>query len=487
MLDELRASLQRYHPRPGLEEVGSVHALGNGVARVHGLPSAASEELLLFEGGHCGLVFNLDPEELGVVLLDDSQQLAAGSLVRRSGRVLDIPVGRGLLGRIVDPLGRPLDGLGPIQASARMEVDRSAPPIEARAPVRVPLQTGLKVVDSLFPIGRGQRMLIMGDRQTGKSTLALDTVLNQRGAGVFCVYCFIGQRGAAVASAVAELRQRGALEYSVVVVARGEDPPGLHYLAPYAATSLAEYFVEQGQETLVVYDDLTRHARSYRELSLLLRRPPGREAFPGDIFYAHSRLLERSTRLLPERGGGSLTALPIVETEAQNLAAYLPTNLVSITDGQLILTPDLFQKGILPAIDTGTSVSRVGGDAQLPAYRGLAGELRLAYAQFQELESFSRLASRLDEETRKTLERGRRWREILKQPEHSGLSACEQIALLLAVSQGRLDEVPLSEVGQREQDWLARLRTQAPPSLKRLAEGHPVDEEARREILQVLG
>jgi F-type H+-transporting ATPase subunit alpha len=486
LLAGLQSALEHYAPRPRLEEVGRVHSLGNGVARVQGLPSAASEELLLFEGDRYGLVFNLDPEELGVVLLDDSQQLAAGSLVRRSGRTLDVPVGPGLLGRVVDPLGRPLDGLGPIQASGRIEVDRPAPPIAARAPVRVPLQTGVKVVDALFPIGRGQRMLIMGDRQTGKSTLALDTLLNQRGNGVICVYCFIGQRGAAVAQAVAELRSRGAMDYTIVVVARGEDPPGLHYLAPYAATSLAEYFVGQGQEALVIYDDLTRHARSYRELSLLLRRPPGREAFPGDIFYAHSRLLERSTRLLPEWGGGSLTALPIVETEAQNLAAYLPTNLVSITDGQLILTPELFQKGMMPAVDTGTSVSRVGGDAQLPAYRGLAGELRLSYAQFQELESFSKLASRLDDETRQSLERGRRWREVLKQPEHEGLSAPEQIAILLAVSQGLMDQLALPLVSQQQRQWIDRLRQQSPPCLRKLSQGLPLDESLRAEILQVL-
>ena len=479
MFGGLESALARYAPRPELEEVGRVHSLGNGVARVHGLPSAASEEVLLFEGDRCGLVLNLDPDELGVVLLDESQQLAAGSLVRRSGRSLDVPVGPGLLGRVVDPLGRPLDGLGPIQASGRLEVDRPAPPIAARAPVRVPLQTGVKIVDSLFPIGRGQRMLIMGDRQTGKSTLALDTLLNQQGQGVLCVYCFIGQRGAAVAQAVAELRSRGAMAYSIVVVARGEDPPGLHYLAPYAATSLAEYFVEQGQEALVIYDDLTRHARSYREISLLLRRPPGREAFPGDIFYAHSRLL-------PEWGGGSLTALPIVETEAQNLAAYLPTNLVSITDGQLLLSPELFQKGIMPAVDTGSSVSRVGGDAQLPAYRGLAGELRLSYAQFQELESFSKLASRLDEETRQSLERGRRWRETLKQPEHQGLSAPEQIAILLGVSQGLFDSLDLPLIQERQQQWLVRLREHSPSCLSKLAQGQPLDESLRAELLQVL-
>ena len=485
-LNKLATCLQDYRFSAEAEEVGTVHSLGHGVARVGGLPSACSEELLQFQGGRFGLVFNLDPEEIGVVLLDEAQDLAAGSEVHRSGRVLDVPVGKSLLGRVVDPLGRPLDNLGPIVEEHRLEVERAAPPIHQRAAVRVPLQTGIKSIDALFPIGRGQRMLIMGDRQTGKSAIAMDTVINQRQSSVFCVYCFIGQRSAAVAAAIEQLKNRGAMDHSVVVVARGEDPPGLQYLAPYAATSMAEYFMHQGHDALIVYDDLTRHARAYRELSLLLRRPPGREAFPGDIFYAHSRLLERSTHLNNEHGGGSLTALPVVETEAQNLAAYLPTNLVSITDGQLILSPELFQKGLLPAIDTGNSVSRVGGDAQLPAYRSVSGDLRLAYAQFQELEAFSRLASRLDEATTKALERGRRIRETLKQNEHDPLPAAEQIAVLLAATQGLLDGIPVDQVRSRELELREHVRKSCPELLASLAAGQPLSAEGRKQLLEGL-
>lgn len=485
-LDKLQACLDSYQFKAVAHEVGTVHSLGHGVARVGGLPSAASEELLQFQGDRYGLVFNLDPDEIGVVLLDEAHDLAAGSEVRLSGRVLDVPVGKSLLGRVVDPLGRPLDNLGPIVEEHRLEVERAAPPIHERAPVRVPLQTGIKSVDALFPIGRGQRMLIMGDRQTGKSAIAMDTILNQRESGVLCVYCFIGQRSAAVASAIEDLRRQGALEYTVVVVARGEDPPGLQYLAPYAATSMAEYFMQQGHDVLIVYDDLTRHARAYRELSLLLRRPPGREAYPGDIFYAHSRLLERSTHLRNEYGGGSLTALPVVETEAQNLAAYLPTNLVSITDGQLILSPNLFQKGLLPAIDTGTSVSRVGGDAQLPAYRSVSGDLRLAYAQFQELEAFSRLASRLDDATSKILERGRRIREVLKQDERQPIPAGEQIGVLLAATQGLLDGIPVEQVRLREKELRDRMRTSTAELLASLQGGQPLSSQDRQRWLELM-
>ena len=485
-LTRLESCLKSY--RFGLEakEVGTVHSLGHGVARVGGLPSAGSEELLQFQGDRYGLVFNLDPGEIGVVLLDEASDLAAGSEVRLSGRVLDVPVGKSLLGRVVDPLGRPLDNLGPVIPEHRLEVERPAPPIHERAPVRVPLQTGIKAIDALFPIGRGQRMLIMGDRQTGKSAIAMDTVINQRDTGVLCVYCFIGQRSAAVAAAIEQLKKQGAMDYTVVVVARGEDPPGLQHLAPYAATSMAEYFVQQGQDVLIVYDDLTRHARAYRELSLLLRRPPGREAFPGDIFYTHSRLLERSTHMRNEFGGGSLTALPVVETESQNLAAYLPTNLVSITDGQLILSPELFQKGLLPAIDTGTSVSRVGGDAQLPAYRSVSGDLRLAYAQFQELEAFSRLASRLDESTTKILERGRRIREVLKQNEHQPMAAAEQIGVLLAATQGLLDGVPVDQIGAHESALREQIRKSQPELLASLAAGQPLSPEGRQQLLEAM-
>ena len=350
------------------------------------------------------------------------------------------------MGRVIDPLGRPLDDNEPVNTSERLPIERPAPAIMDRAPVTVPLQTGLMVIDALIPIGRGQRELILGDRQTGKTAIALDTILNQRGKNVICVYCAIGQRASAVAKVVANLRTKGALDYTVVVVAEGNDAPGLAYIAPYAATSIAEHFMEAGHDVLIVYDDLTQHARAYRELSLLLRRPPGREAFPGDIFYIHSRLLERATHLCKERGGGSLTALPIIETEAQDISAYIPTNLISITDGQIYLSPSLFELGVLPAVDVGKSVSRVGGKAQRAAYRAVAGDLKLAYAQFEELETFARFGARLDEDTRKSIEHGRRIRACLKQPEFAPVSVPAQIAVLLALTANLFDSVPLDKM-----------------------------------------
>jgi F-type H+-transporting ATPase subunit alpha len=351
-----------------------------------------------------------------------------------------------LLGRIVDPTGRPLDHGDAINNTKRAPVERAAPPVIARGPVATPLQTGVKAIDAAIPIGRGQRELILGDRQTGKTSIAIDTLLNQKADDVIAIYCAIGQRGASVARVIGDLRAHGAIERCIVVVAGGDDPPGLQFIAPYAATTMAEFFMERGQDVLVIYDDLTRHARAYRELSLLLRRPPGREAYPGDIFFIHARLLERATRLRDDHGGGSMTALPILETQAQNIAAYIPTNLISITDGQIYLSPALFRKGQLPAIDIGKSVSRVGGRAQLPAYRAVAGELRLSYAQFEELETFARLGTRLDDATRGRLERGRRVREILKQNEHDLLTVLEQVTVILAVTEGLFDQVPVDEV-----------------------------------------
>ena len=360
------------------------------------------------------------------------------------------PLATELLGRVIDPLGRPLDGKGPVAASKRLPIERPAAPIMDRAPVTVPLQTGLTVIDALIPIGRGQRELILGDRQTGKTAIAIDTILNQRGENVVCVYCAIGQRASAVAKTIAVLREKGAMDHTIVVVTEGNDPPGLAYIAPYAATSIAEHFMEAGRDVLIVYDDLTQHARAYRELSLLLRRPPGREAFPGDIFYIHSRLLERATHLRPELGGGSLTALPIIETEAQNISAYIPTNLISITDGQIYLSPSLFELGVLPAVDVGRSVSRVGGKAQRAAYRAVAGDLKLAYAQFEELETFARFGARLDEDTRKIIEHGQRIRACLKQSEFAPVSVPGQIAVLLALTAELFDRVPIDQMTDAE-------------------------------------
>jgi F-type H+/Na+-transporting ATPase subunit alpha len=399
--------------------------------------------------------------------------------------VLDIPVGENLLGRVIDPTGRPLDDRGPIFTTERFPIERDATPIMHRAPVTVPLQTGIKSVDALIPIGRGQRELILGDRQTGKSAIVLDTFINQKDKGVICIYCAIGQRSSSVASFIADLKTYGADEYTIVMFAAGESTPGLKFIAPYAATSIGEYFMQQGKDVLVVYDDLTRHAWAYRELSLLLRRPPGREAYPGDIFYLHSRLLERSTHLRPEYGGGSLTALPMVETEAQNLSAYIPTNLISITDGQIYLSPDLSSKAVLPAVDIGKSVSRVGGKAQLPSYRAVAGDLRLSYSQFEELENFARFGTRLDENTYQTIERGRRIREVFKQVQYRPVSVAEQIGVLLSAVSGVFDKVPLSAVHDAEQALRKVILSDLADLAIHIERGDKLSQENRQEILQV--
>jgi F-type H+-transporting ATPase subunit alpha len=464
------------------EEYGVVTYVGQGIARVRGLPNVKSEELVRFEGGLLGMTLNLDPGDIGVVLLDDSATVESGSEVRRTNRVLDTLVGEKLLGRVVDPLGRPLDNRGAIDTHLRAAVECAAPPIMDRAPVTVPLTTGTKVVDALIPVGRGQRELILGDRQTGKTAIAIDCILNQKGKNVLCIYCAIGQRNSSVAKVIADLERAGAMEYSVVVVAAGENAAGLRFVAPYAAMAMGEHFMREGRDALIVLDDLGSHARAYRELSLLLRRPPGRESFPGDIFYIHSRLLERSTHLRPELGGGSLTALPIVETEEQNIAAYIPTNLISITDGQIYLTPDLFQNGILPAIDVGKSVSRVGGKAQLPAYRAVAGDLRLFYSQFEELEVFSRFGSRLDEHTRTTLNRGRAVREALKQPQSDPLPPSAQIAMLVAATAGLFDNATPDDVAE----WCGRIRKRLPEALPKLVQSIEAGEKLRDEDREAL-
>jgi F-type H+-transporting ATPase subunit alpha len=449
-LTDIRHVRETFTPPLAAREIGTITSVSSGIAKVSGLPSAGFEELVKFPGDVLGIVFNVDEDELGVVLLGDYEQLRAGDEVERTGRVIDVPVGNGLLGRVIDPLGLPIDGQGPLASSERFPIERPSAPIMDRSPVTVPLQTGIKVIDALIPVGRGQRELIMGDRQTGKSAIAIDAILNQIGQDVICVYCAIGQRASSVAKVVAKLRAKGAMAHTVVVVAEGSDPPGLSYVAPYAATSIAEFFMAAGRNVLIVYDDLTAHARAYREVSLLLRRSPGREAFPGDIFYIHSRLLERATHLGSELGGGSLTALPIIETESQNISAYIPTNLISITDGQIYLSPALFERGLLPAVDVGQSVSRVGGKAQRPAYHALAGSLKLAYAQFSELETFARFGTRLDETTRQTITHGERIRACLNQAQSDPLSITEQIIVLVALTGGLFDPVPLERMTEAE-------------------------------------
>lgn len=481
---EVEKAVEKERPRLRLQEVGYVTYVGHGIARVKGLPGVRSEELIRLPGNLAGMAFNLDPEEVGVILLGASGHLRAGDEARRTGRVLDVPVGEMMLGRVIDPTGRPLDGRGPIHANQRRPVEREAPPIMDRSPVTIPLQTGIKSIDALIPIGRGQRELILGDRQTGKTAVALDAIINQE--DVISVYCAIGQRSAAVAGLIATLEEHEVMERCVVVVAAGEDPPGLEFIAPYAATSIAEYFMEQGRDVLIIYDDLTRHAWAYRELSLLLRRPPGREAFPGDIFYVHSRLLERATQLKEELGGGSLTALPIVETEAQNLSAYIPTNLISITDGQIYLSPDLFQRSILPAVDVGESVSRVGGKTQLAAYRAVAGDLRLSYSQFEELENFARFGTRLDEATRQAIERGRRVREVFKQPELKPIPVAEQIAVLLAVTSALFDDIPLDQIGKAERIVRRAVVEELPDLCEEIEAGEALSDDDKEKLLRVM-
>jgi F-type H+/Na+-transporting ATPase subunit alpha len=478
-------SISGMKPRLGVAEVGTLFRIEPGIALATGLPGIEAEEVVELPGGRLGIAFDINPDTAGIVLLDESSELSAGMEVRRTGRPLNVPVGDALVGRVVDSVCRPLDGLGPIRSDISLPIERPAPPIMSRLPVTVQLQTGIKAIDPLIPIGRGQRQLILGDRQTGKTSIALETVMNQKGTGVICIYCAIGKETSAVAKVISSLKSWGAFAYTIVMSTSGSDPPGLQFAAPYSATAIGEHFMGKGRDVLVIYDDLTHHARIYREISLLLRRPPGREAFPGDIFYIHSRLLERSTRLKQEFGGGSLTALPIVETEAQNISAYIPTNLISITDGQVYLSPDLFGRGQLPAVDEGRSVSRVGGKTQLKAYRAVAGDLRLSYSLFEELESFSRIGTRLDEATRRTLARGERVREVLKQSQFDPMSACEQVAILVAVNRGAFTDLPLELVGAAQKEIRRVVLDLLPEVCARIEANQELTRESQDALLKV--
>ena len=480
-LNSLYTSLKQgrlnVEPDVNPQEIGTITSVSTGIELISGLPNVGFDELLFFGKDLYGIAFNLDEDEIGVVLLGDAWRLNVGDDVKRTGRVMDIAVGPELLGRVIDPLGRPLDGNLPPVLTQRLPIERPAPAIIKRSPVTEPLQTGIKVIDALLPIGRGQRELILGDRQTGKTAIAIDTILNQKGKNVICVYCAIGQKAASVAKTLAVLKNNHALDYTVVVVTQGNDPPGLDYIAPYAATSIAEHFMEAGEDVLIVYDDLTQHARSYRALSLLLRRPPGREAFPGDIFYLHSRLLERSTHLNSKSGGGSLTALPIIETEGQNMSAYIPTNLISITDGQIYLSPTLYDLGVLPAVDVGKSVSRVGGKAQRAAYRKVASDLKLAYAQFEELENFARFGARLDDNTLGTINHGRHIRSYLTQSESDPVCVAEQLILLLVLGQQLFDAVPLSDMSKAQAKLRKATRTLPESLISRLDDAQNITDE----------
>jgi F-type H+-transporting ATPase subunit alpha len=442
----LRERLGAYEDRLDREEVGTVVQAGDGIARVYGLDSIAYGELVEFESGGMGMALNLDEDDVGCVLFSGEDKVHEGETVKRTGRVVEVPAGPAMLGRVVDPLGAPIDGSGPVVSVRSMQMERRAPSVIDRKGVGVPLQTGILAIDSMIPIGRGQRELIIGDRQTGKSALAIDTIINQKGQDVICVYAAIGQKASTVAQVVETLRRYGALDYTIVVAATAKSSAALQYICPYSACAIAEYFMEEGKDVLVVYDDLSKHAVAYRALSLLLRRPPGREAYPGDVFYLHSRLLERAARMSPEKGGGSITALPIVETQGGDISAYIPTNVISITDGQIFLLSELFFSGQRPAVDVGLSVSRVGGSAQTKAVKKIAGRLRLDLAQYRELAVFAQFGSDLDKATQEQLAHGKRLLEVIKQPQYAPMPLADEIVTLFASINGYLADVKLEEV-----------------------------------------
>ncbi len=474
-ISALRGLIDRYRYRLSAQSVGSVKQVGDGVAIVSGLRGVMVNELVLFPDGTYGLALDLDHNHVGCVLLGSDRNIHAGDIVKGTGRVIDVPVGEPLLGRVVNALGQPIDDLGPLEAPekiVRRPIDYRAPTFIQRAPVSEPLQTGIKAIDSVIPLGRGQRELIIGDRQTGKTAIAVDTVINQRDQGVYCIYVCIGQKMSTVAQIVETFREHDALDYTTVVVASAEEPPSMVYLAPYAGCAMAEAFMYAGRDALIIYDDLTKHAIAYRQLSLLLQRPAGREAYPGDVFYLHSRLLERSARLSPAYGGGSMTALPIVETQAGNISAYIPTNLISITDGQIYLTTQLFNEGIRPAIDVGLSVSRVGGAAQNAAMRAVSCHLALDIAQFLELQIFARFGTELDKATREQLARGERVRAVLTQPQYEPMPVAHQVAVIYAAGRGYLDDVPIEQVRRFESLLLKFLQQQCSGLLAEFSLGH---------------
>lgn len=458
----IRQQIEQYDQSVKVSNVGTVLQVGDGIARIYGLEKVMASELLEFEDGSIGIALNLEEDNVGAVLMSDGRSIQEGSSVTATGKIAQIPVGEAFIGRVVDSLARPLDGKGEIQATETRLIESPAPGIVARKSVCEPMQTGITAIDAMIPIGRGQRELIIGDRQTGKTSVAVDTILNQKGEDVICVYVAIGQKASTVANVVNVLRERGALDYTIVVAANANDPATLQFLAPYTGATLAEYFMYKGKATLVVYDDLSKQAQAYRQMSLLLRRPPGREAYPGDVFYLHSRLLERAAKLSDELGGGSMTALPIIETQAGDVSAYIPTNVISITDGQIFLSSDLFNSGLRPAVNAGISVSRVGSAAQTKAMKKVAGKVKLELAQFDDLQAFAQFASDLDKATQNQLARGQRLREILKQPQNSPLPVGEQVALIYSGINGYLDDIPLEKVGAFTKGLRDYLKTSTP-------------------------
>jgi len=489
--DVLLREIEHYSEELKVEEVGEVLEMKDGVARIYGLTHAMASEMLEITSTETGevitaLALNLEEDNIGAVVMGEWALLQEGDAVRRTGRVLDIGVGSGYLGRVVDALGRPLDGRGDIAHEGRRYIDIVAPGIVKRQPVKEALQTGIKAIDSMIPIGRGQRELIIGDRGTGKSAVAVDTIINQKGGDVICVYCAVGQRAGKVASVVEQLKERGAMDYTIVVAANASDPAPMQYIAPYAACALAEHFMWQGKHTLVIYDDLSKQATAYRQISLVLRRPPGREAYPGDVFYLHSRLLERAAKLSEEQGGGSLTALPVIETQAGDVSAYIPTNVISITDGQIFLESDLFYAGVRPAVNVGISVSRVGGNAQIKAMRAVAGRLRLDLAQYRELEAFAQFGSDLDAATQKQLARGRRLVEVLKQPQYAPMPVAQQVMIIYAATNGYLDDVPVEQVRTWEYGFHDYITAQQPQIAEAIRRSGRLEEDTVAELVAAI-
>lgn len=476
VVETLKTKIDSFKKDVKVDEVGRVIEVRDGIARMSGLEKCKAMEMLEFPHGITGLALNIEEDTIGAIVLGDYTQISEGDIVKRTNKIMSIPVGEEMIGRVINAIGKPVDGAGDIQTKDEYPVERIAPGVITREPVSQPLLTGIKSVDALIPIGRGQRELIIGDRQTGKTALAIDTILNQKGQDVICIYVAVGQKESKVANIVAKLKDLGAMDYTTVVLAGASEPAPMSYLAPYAGVTLAEYFAEKGKDVLIIYDDLTKQAWAYREMSLLMRRPPGREAYPGDVFYLHSRLLERAARLNKENGGGSITALPIIETQAGDLSAYIPTNVISITDGQIFLETDLFYKGMRPAVNVGASVSRVGSAAQTKPMKKVAGRLKLDLAQFRELEAFAQFSSDLDPETKKQIDRGRRVSELLKQKQYSPMSVEEQVFVIFAVSNGYFDSIEVKQIGEVEAQFLDFIRGQKQTLLEKIKAGEWGDE-----------
>jgi len=482
----IRQQIENYESKIAVDEVGTVLTIGDGIARVHGLDKAMAGELLSFPHGLAGIAMNLEEDQVGVVLLGEYTEIKEGDEVKRTGRIMSVPVGEAMIGRVVNSLGQPIDDRGPVATSQLIALERLAPGVIERQPVREPMATGLKAIDSMIPIGRGQRELIIGDRQTGKTAIAIDTIINNKGNDLICIYCAIGQKRSSIAQVVKLLSDYGAMEYTIVVAASASEPAPMQYIAPYAACAMGEYFRDNKRHALVIYDDLSKHAASYREISLLLRRPPGREAYPGDVFYLHSRLLERAAKLSNEKGGGSLTALPVIETQAGDVSAYIPTNVISITDGQIYLETDLFNQGVRPAVNVGLSVSRVGGSAQIKAMRQVAGSLKLELAQYRELAAFAQFGSDLDKATQAQLNRGQRLVEVLKQKQFSPLPFSKQILMIFAGTSAVLDDMAVEEVRDFEAELYRYVDATHPALLNTIMEKKVLDDALKAEMLKII-